>query len=298
MHAKVEQARQGAPKAAIPATSSPPGQAPPQASVARALARRHGVPLIVNDDSSSPSSSARRRASGPRRRRSWRGARSAFRPDPRRLLLQRRELAPAGDRGGRRLCRLRQRVPSPTKPAAVRAPLALFATALEVPLCAIGGITLDNAPQVIEPVPISSPWSPICSTRRRYQARAAQYREGSSHEETRISSNARSAHSGRREFSGARLPRRRRHAAVLRARLGRSPVGRRRPALHRLPRLVGTDGPRPPTPRWSRRCRSRLARPFLRRADRRPRSSSPSSCAGWCQRSRWCASCPRAPRPP
>src|SRR5258708_2391274 len=41
--------------------------------------------------------------------------------------------------------------PSPTKPGAVRAPLSLFAQAkaLGVPLAAIGGITLDNAPQVI-----------------------------------------------------------------------------------------------------------------------------------------------------
>jgi thiamine-phosphate pyrophosphorylase len=40
---------------------------------------------------------------------------------------------------------------SPTKPNAVRAPLALFreAKALGVPLAAIGGITLDNAPQLI-----------------------------------------------------------------------------------------------------------------------------------------------------
>jgi thiamine-phosphate pyrophosphorylase len=38
---------------------------------------------------------------------------------------------------------------SPTKPEAVRAPLALFATDLGVPLCAIGGITLENAPQAI-----------------------------------------------------------------------------------------------------------------------------------------------------
>lgn len=40
---------------------------------------------------------------------------------------------------------------SPTKPAAVRAPLGLFAQArmLRVPLCAIGGITLENAPAVI-----------------------------------------------------------------------------------------------------------------------------------------------------
>jgi len=40
---------------------------------------------------------------------------------------------------------------SPTKPAALRAPLALFAAAkpLGVPLVAIGGITLEKAPQLI-----------------------------------------------------------------------------------------------------------------------------------------------------
>jgi thiamine-phosphate pyrophosphorylase len=38
---------------------------------------------------------------------------------------------------------------SPTKPDAVRAPLYLFKEKLGVPLCAIGGITLENAPQVI-----------------------------------------------------------------------------------------------------------------------------------------------------
>jgi len=41
---------------------------------------------------------------------------------------------------------------SPTKPAAVRAPHALFAQAqpLGVPLVAIGGITLENAPQLLQ----------------------------------------------------------------------------------------------------------------------------------------------------
>jgi len=39
---------------------------------------------------------------------------------------------------------------SPTKPGAVRASLSLFKNELGVPLCAIGGITLDNAPQAIE----------------------------------------------------------------------------------------------------------------------------------------------------
>lgn len=39
--------------------------------------------------------------------------------------------------------------PSPTKPGAVRAPLALFRENPGVPVCAIGGITLQNAPAVI-----------------------------------------------------------------------------------------------------------------------------------------------------
>ena len=39
--------------------------------------------------------------------------------------------------------------PSPTKPDAVRAPLSLFGHALGVPLCAIGGITIENAPQLV-----------------------------------------------------------------------------------------------------------------------------------------------------
>lgn len=38
---------------------------------------------------------------------------------------------------------------SPTKPQAVHAPLGLFATPYGVPLAAIGGITLDNAPRVL-----------------------------------------------------------------------------------------------------------------------------------------------------
>ena len=38
---------------------------------------------------------------------------------------------------------------SPTKPQAVRASLSLFETDLGVPKCAIGGITLANAPQAI-----------------------------------------------------------------------------------------------------------------------------------------------------
>ena len=39
--------------------------------------------------------------------------------------------------------------PSPTKPQAVRAPLSLVGHDLGVPLCAIGGITIENAPQLV-----------------------------------------------------------------------------------------------------------------------------------------------------
>jgi thiamine-phosphate pyrophosphorylase len=39
--------------------------------------------------------------------------------------------------------------PSSTKPHAVRAPLSLFRSDLGVPLCAIGGITVENAPELI-----------------------------------------------------------------------------------------------------------------------------------------------------
>jgi thiamine-phosphate pyrophosphorylase len=38
---------------------------------------------------------------------------------------------------------------SATKPQAVRAPLSLFQNDLGVPLCAIGGVTLENAPALI-----------------------------------------------------------------------------------------------------------------------------------------------------
>jgi thiamine-phosphate pyrophosphorylase len=38
---------------------------------------------------------------------------------------------------------------SPTKPGAVKAPLSLFGTRYSKPVCAIGGITLQNAPQAI-----------------------------------------------------------------------------------------------------------------------------------------------------
>jgi len=61
------------------------------------------------------------------------------------------ELARAALRDGADYIAFGSVFPSSTKPDAVRAPLSLFgqAKALGLPLAAIGGITLDNAPQLI-----------------------------------------------------------------------------------------------------------------------------------------------------
>jgi thiamine-phosphate pyrophosphorylase len=60
------------------------------------------------------------------------------------------EIASAAVRAGADYVAFGSVFASPTKPGAVRAPLSLFGNDLGVPLCAIGGITLDNARQAIE----------------------------------------------------------------------------------------------------------------------------------------------------
>ena len=115
-----------------------------------ALARRYGVPLIVNDDvelaleigadgahlgrEDGDLAAARRRLAG-----KLLGA----------SCYNDRELACKAVRAGADYVAFGSVFASPTKPRAVRAPLALFNQDLGVPLCAIGGITLENAPQVI-----------------------------------------------------------------------------------------------------------------------------------------------------
>ena len=114
------------------------------------LARRHGVPLIVNDDvelaleldadgvhmgrDDGDLRAARRRLGG-------RILGASCYDDP---ALARRAVEAGAD-----YVAFGSVFASTTKPAAVRAPLALFATRLGVPLCAIGGITLENAPRVL-----------------------------------------------------------------------------------------------------------------------------------------------------
>jgi thiamine-phosphate pyrophosphorylase len=121
-----------------------------EARAVAALARRHGVPLIVNDDielaleldadgvhlgrDDGELGAARRRL----------GDRILGASCYDDLELARRAVAAGAD-----YVAFGSVFASPTKPAAVRAPLALFATRLGVPLCAIGGITLENAPRVL-----------------------------------------------------------------------------------------------------------------------------------------------------
>ena len=114
------------------------------------LAREYGVPMIVNDDlelalaigadgvhlgrEDGDLAAARRKLAG-----KILGA-SAY-DDPAR--------AQAAARAGADYVAFGSVFASPTKPAAVRAPLSLFGSDLGVPLCAIGGITLANAPRLI-----------------------------------------------------------------------------------------------------------------------------------------------------
>jgi thiamine-phosphate pyrophosphorylase len=116
-----------------------------------ALARRYGVPLIVNDD---VELALELGAQGVHLGRDDGDLGVARRRLPGRILgascYNDAELARRAIGAGADYVAFGSVFASPTKPAAVRAPLALFAAALEVPLCAIGGITVHNAPQVLE----------------------------------------------------------------------------------------------------------------------------------------------------
>ena len=116
-----------------------------------ALAGRYGVPLIVNDD---VELALELGAQGVHLGRDDGDLGVARRRLPGRILgascYNDAELARRAIGAGADYVAFGSVFASPTKPAAVRAPLALFATALEVPLCAIGGITVHNAPQVLE----------------------------------------------------------------------------------------------------------------------------------------------------
>jgi len=121
-----------------------------QAKELASLARGYGVPLIVNDDvdialavgangahigkDDGDLAAARARLEG-----KILGA----------SCYDSLESARAAVRSGADYVAFGAVFPSPTKPDARRAPLSLFRHNLGVPLCAIGGITLENAPAVI-----------------------------------------------------------------------------------------------------------------------------------------------------
>jgi thiamine-phosphate pyrophosphorylase len=112
--------------------------------------RAHGVPFIVNDDVELALAVQADGVHLGREDGNLAGARARL---PGRLLgascYDRPELARRAIAAGADYVAFGSVFPSPTKPAAVRAPLALFALQLGVPKVAIGGITLENAPQVL-----------------------------------------------------------------------------------------------------------------------------------------------------
>lgn len=134
--------------------SAPPALRLAQARALRALCRRFRVPLIINDHldlalavsadglhlgAEDGSLAAARERLGPAR---ILGA----------SCYDRLELALEAERFGADYVAFGSFFPSSVKPGAVRAPLALLRDAkrrLSVPVVAIGGITLENAPQLI-----------------------------------------------------------------------------------------------------------------------------------------------------
>jgi thiamine-phosphate pyrophosphorylase len=114
------------------------------------LARGYGVPFIVNDDFEIALSVG---ANGVHLGKDDGDLAAARAKLPGKILgascYRDPEQAKAAVRAGANYVAFGSVFPSPTKPDAVRAPLSLFENNLGVPLCAIGGITLENAPQLI-----------------------------------------------------------------------------------------------------------------------------------------------------
>lgn len=114
------------------------------------LARSHRVPFIVNDD---VELALALEADGVHVGRDDAGIALARKKLPGKIVgasaYDDIDLARRAVRAGADYVAFGSVFASPTKPAAVRAPLSLFKNDFGVPLCAIGGITVDNARQVI-----------------------------------------------------------------------------------------------------------------------------------------------------
>jgi thiamine-phosphate pyrophosphorylase len=114
------------------------------------LARGYGVPFIVNDDLDVALTVA---ANGVHIGKDDGDLAAARAQLPGKILgascYDNLEKARAAVRAGADYVAFGSVYPSSTKPAAVRAPLSLFGHDLGRPRCAIGGITLENAPALI-----------------------------------------------------------------------------------------------------------------------------------------------------
>jgi thiamine-phosphate pyrophosphorylase len=114
------------------------------------LARGYGVPFIVNDDVEIALALG---ANGVHLGKDDGELAAARAKLPGKILgascYSDLEQAKAAVRAGASYVAFGSVFPSSTKPDAVRAPLSLFRSELGVPLCAIGGITLENAPALI-----------------------------------------------------------------------------------------------------------------------------------------------------
>jgi thiamine-phosphate pyrophosphorylase len=121
-----------------------------QAKELAALARGYGVPFIVNDDVDIALSVG---ANGVHLGKDDGDVAAARAKLPGKILgascYGELEQARAAVRAGASYVAFGSVFPSSTKPDAVRAPLSLFRSELGVPLCAIGGITAENAPSLI-----------------------------------------------------------------------------------------------------------------------------------------------------
>jgi thiamine-phosphate pyrophosphorylase len=121
-----------------------------QAKELAPLARGYGVPLIINDDVEIAAAVG---ANGVHLGKEDGDLAAARAKLPGRIVgascYNDLEKARAAVRAGASYVAFGSVFPSPTKPQAAKAPLSLFAANLGVPLCAIGGITLENAPALI-----------------------------------------------------------------------------------------------------------------------------------------------------
>lgn len=152
---RTEQALEGGAMLVQYRNKSPGALRREQASALLALCRRHGVPLVINDDLPLALDIGAEGVHLGREDGDLAAARASLGPARILGVSCYNEIARAREAKsiGADYIAFGSFFASPTKPAAVRAPLTLPAAAkaeLDLPVCTIGGITLHNAAQLIE----------------------------------------------------------------------------------------------------------------------------------------------------